>query len=81
MIPSCVQRHAQRSAYHVMCVLTCPSVGRVMLTKSRVSGGVQTADGDGNSCVLDLLSLGEEGPGSCVDLSGILKMTLLMCGS
>ncbi|KAI5165965.1 Protein Ltv1, partial [Manis pentadactyla] len=31
---------------------------RVKLTMSRVTGGIQTADGDGDSCVLDLLPLG-----------------------
>ncbi|KAI5171442.1 Transcription Factor Etv7 [Manis pentadactyla] len=37
------------------------AVLRVKLTMSRVTGGIQTADGDGDSCVLDLLPLGQEG--------------------
>ncbi|KAI5166025.1 Brisc And Brca1-A Complex Member 1 [Manis pentadactyla] len=46
---------------------------------SRVTGGIQTADGDGDSCVLDLLPLGQEALGSRMDLSGTVQMTLVMC--
>ncbi|KAI5152467.1 Kynurenine--Oxoglutarate Transaminase 3, partial [Manis pentadactyla] len=35
-------------------------LSRCRLTMSRVTGGIQTADGDGDSCVLDLLPLGQE---------------------
>ncbi|KAI5176367.1 hypothetical protein MUG91_G3939n1 [Manis pentadactyla] len=53
----------------------------VKLTMTHVTGGIQTADGDGDSCVLDSTALGQEDACSRMNLTGIVKLTLVMCCS
>ncbi|KAI5179502.1 hypothetical protein MUG91_G3736n1, partial [Manis pentadactyla] len=79
---SCVRSHVLRSegAGSRMDLLKHRQDDLVMLLMitrlhtTRVTGGIQTADGDGDSCVLDILPLGQEDACSRMNLSGIVQV-------